>query len=74
MSNKVIDVITELIGWVVITLLLGFVNKWIWNETMPYLFGLPTITYWKMIGLTLLLKCLFIKELIIKKEYQDGRQ
>lgn len=49
----------ELVISIILIFLLGFLYKWIWNETMPYLFGLPTITYWKMIGLTLLSKALF---------------
>lgn len=49
----------ELVVTIILTFILGFLYKWIWNETMPYLFGLPTITYWKMIGLILLSKALF---------------
>jgi len=49
----------EFVVTLILTFILGFLYKWIWNETMPYLFGLPTITYWKMIGLTLLSKALF---------------
>lgn len=42
-------------------LLLSFLYKWCWNEIMPYLFGLPTITYWKMVGLHILTRALFGK-------------
>lgn len=48
----------ELVATIILTFILGFLYKWIWNETMPYLFGLPTITYWKMIGVTILAKAL----------------
>ena len=51
--------IIELVTTIILVFLLGFLYKWIWNETMPYLFGLPTITYWKIVGLTLLSKALF---------------
>lgn len=57
----------ELVVIIILTLILGFLYKWIWNETMPYLFGLPTITYWKMIGLTLLSNALFGKSVRAKK-------
>lgn len=53
--EKFIEFVTTLI----LTFLLGFLYKWIWNETMPYLFGLPTITYWKMVGVVLLANALF---------------
>lgn len=51
--------IIELVITIILTFLLGFLYKWIWNETMPYLFGLPTITYWKMVGITILANALF---------------
>lgn len=49
----------ELVTTIILTFILGFLYKWIWNETMPYLFGLPTITYWKMVGITILANALF---------------
>ena len=49
----------ELVATIILTFILGFLYKWIWNETMPYLFGLPTITYWKMVGVVLLANALF---------------
>jgi len=49
----------ELVTSVILTFILGFFYKWIWNEVMPYLFGLPTITYWKMVGVVLLANALF---------------
>lgn len=62
-GEKIIEFVVTLI----LTFILGFLYKWIWNETMPYLFGLPTITYWKMIGLTLLSKALFGNLVSLKK-------
>ena len=57
--DKVLKSISELIAYIVAMFLLGFLYKWCWNETMPYLFGLPTITYWKMVGVVLLANALF---------------
>lgn len=51
----------EVVATIILTFILGFFYKWIWNETMPYLFGLPTITYWKMIGLSILARAFFGK-------------
>lgn len=64
--DKVLKSISELIAYIVAMLLLGFLYKWCWNETMPYLFGLPTITYWKMVGLSILAQAFFGK--LIKKD------
>lgn len=57
----------DLVSTIILILILGFLYKWIWNETMPYLFGLPTITYWKMIGLSVLSKALFGNSVRLKK-------
>lgn len=51
--------IVEFVATLILLFIVGFLYKWIWNETMPYLFGLPTITYWKMVGVTLLANALF---------------
>lgn len=64
--DKALESIVKLFTYIVVTLLLGFLYKWCWNETMPYLFGLPTITYWKMVGLSILAQAFFGK--LIKKD------
>lgn len=42
-----------------IAFLIGFPIKWLWNATMPVLFGVPAITFWQAIGLYLLINLLF---------------
>lgn len=59
MKKIIKEFLEKLIELIATILILGFLYKWIWNETMPYLFGLPTITYWKMVGLQLLARALF---------------
>lgn len=48
-----------------VALLVAFGCAWIvkvcWNTTMPYLFGLPTLTYWKAYALQWLVGGLFGK-------------
>lgn len=39
---------------VIFSLLVAFPVKWLWNEVMPYIFGLPEITFWKAYGIYLL--------------------
>jgi len=39
-------------------LLLAFPIKWTWNVTMPYLFGLPTLTWGKAWCIHFLAGCL----------------
>ncbi|HKO04628.1 MAG TPA: hypothetical protein VJW51_07750 [Candidatus Acidoferrales bacterium] len=45
--------------FVVVLFLLGFVVMGLWNWLMPEIFGLPAISYWQAMGLTLLCKILF---------------
>ena len=44
---------------ILIALLLGYVIMWLWNWLMPDLFGLPTVGYWKAVGILVLAKFLF---------------
>ena len=44
---------------VVVTLLLGFVVKGLWNWLTPTLFGWHLITFWQAIGILILSKILF---------------
>lgn len=59
--------IGKIVGtWLTITLfviVIGFLLVWplvwMWNFVMPDLFGVPTITYWQMFCLYMLIQCLF---------------
>ncbi len=42
-----------------LAILFGFVVMWLWNWLMPDLFGLPTLTFWKAVGVIILSKLLF---------------
>ena len=41
----------------VIGLVVGcsFVGAWLWNITMPYIFGLPTVEWWHILAIMILL-------------------
>lgn len=39
--------------------LAGYVLMLLWNWLMPYLFGVPTVTYWQAFGILILAKMLF---------------
>lgn len=55
------------IGWVFVGvgiaaamgLVFGLFLQWLWNQLMPGIFGLPTITYWQAVGLFILSHLLF---------------
>ena len=44
---------------VVFCLILGFLVKFLWNETFAVMLGLPAISYWQAIGLFILAKFFF---------------
>ena len=51
-------VILGVIGITGLAILFGFVIMWLWNWLMPEIFGLPTLSYWKAVGLFILFKLL----------------
>ena len=57
-------VLSIIIAAVVLTLLLGFPVKWLWNWLIPDLFGLKTIDFWQAWGLMMLIHLLFPKSVI----------
>lgn len=40
-------------------LLVGVVTQFLWNFVMPYIFGLPSISFWQALALFLLAKVIF---------------
>ena len=51
-------VILGIIGITGLAILFGFIVMWLWNWLMPELFGLPTLTFWKAVGVVILSKLL----------------
>ena len=41
-----------------LSLLINFPVMWLWNWLMPTIFYLPSLTYWQMYGLTVLISLL----------------
>jgi hypothetical protein len=42
----------------ILALILTYPMMLLWNWLMPYIFGLPTLTFWQMLGFSILLDCL----------------
>jgi membrane protein required for beta-lactamase induction len=59
------DIIVEIFKYIALTLLtivlLCTPTMLLWNWLMPYLFGFPTITFWKAAGMLTLSYLLFNK-------------
>ena len=55
---KAMQLLSVMIMCCIYDLLLTFRAMWLWNWIMPYLFGIPCITYWMMFGLLVLLMIL----------------
>lgn len=54
--------------WAIIIVIIGYPIKWLWNCIMPALFGLPEISFWMAVGITLLASILFGKTVNIKNK------
>jgi len=52
-ATTVVSIAAVLIGFVLLVLLV-LVSRWIWNRTVPAVFGLKEITFWQAVGILLL--------------------
>lgn len=52
-------VLLALMGIAVILLLLALLLRWLWNITIPQVFGLKEITYWQAFRLLIIAGLLF---------------
>lgn len=61
--NKIVDLgigcAIVAFAWAIVGILIGFPLMWLWNWIMPYLFGLPEISFWMALGIALLISILF---------------
>lgn len=61
--KDVYESICVVLGSILFVIVLCFISAWVvsmcWNYIMPYLFGLPTITYWQAFVIQILCGCLF---------------
>ena len=61
--EKTLGLITEIVAALVAIALVGFIcafpTMWLWNYVMPYLFGLPIITFWQALAIDILGQILF---------------
>jgi len=51
-------VVMAVILWILVVIW-ALPTMWLWNWLMPYLFNLPTITFWQALGLNALSTILF---------------
>lgn len=63
MNNKFGEFLGALIFWIgkmlIIAAIIGYPVMWLWNYTMPYLFGIVEIDFWHALALELLCGILF---------------
>ena len=48
------EAIKQIVIYILATLAIGFALSWLWNELMPEIFKLPTISFWQAVGLSLM--------------------
>lgn len=72
MGNKFYERLGNLLGWLFVIFIasffFGYPVKWLWNYTMPSIFGLPEIGIWKAIALYWLCSILFRQKVTINKK------
>ena len=62
----IIIVILLILGIFGLFVLVSFIGAWLWNITLPYLFGLPNVEWWHILALIILLWILLPSRSLIK--------
>lgn len=68
MKNSLEGFLTVIGLLILLVMLLGYPLQFLWNWLMPYLFGLPTITFWQAIGLNFMSTILFKSNVTTNKK------
>lgn len=50
-----IVIILTILGIIGLFVLVSFIGAWLWNITLPYIFGLPVVEWWHIGALIILL-------------------
>lgn len=58
-SNVTMMLGGAIIVWIIMLFVLSWVLKWLWNMTVPEVFGLKTITFWQAFRLIIIAAILF---------------
>lgn len=53
-EEELLKAVLTLLLAIPLSLLINFPVMWLWNWLMPTIFHLPSLTYWQMYGLTIL--------------------
>ena len=57
-EEESLEFVLKILILIALSLLINFPAMWLWNWLMPYLFHSPTLTYWQMYGLAVLIRLL----------------
>ena len=57
--TKAFKILFYIILGLVVAFLVGYVVMHLWNWLMPYLFGVPEVSYWQAVGVLVLSKIIF---------------
>lgn len=53
-EEELLKAVLTLLMSIPLSLLINFPVMWLWNWIVPTIFHLPSLTYWQMYGLTIL--------------------
>ena len=53
-EEELLKAVVTLLLAIPLSLLINFPVMWLWNWLMPTIFHLPSLTFWQMYGLTIL--------------------
>lgn len=53
-----LGLLVAVLARIIVGLIGAFIGTWIWNMLMPYIFDLPSLSYWQFFGLEMLIALL----------------
>lgn len=59
MENQAIELLAGLLVMLVVIAVLVVIFRWLWNTTMPEVFGISTLSFWQAVRILLLAGILF---------------
>lgn len=59
MMEKIFSVMFVIAIVAIAVMFVGLITMFLWNWIMPYLFGLPEVSFWMAVGINLLISIIF---------------
>jgi len=77
MGEPVQAIVAVIVGIVIAAILIvifTLIFRWLWNSTMPEVFGLKTVTFWQALKILILAGILFGSQRVVERQVEVENQ